>query len=156
MGGGKAFRGEGRQFRSYLYQSMSRQVTIGGVTGRLIAKKDKNPFDPHHDLPSYSEHSDVYFYSNSDMKTARQAKVYKNKEMVMDFDWDHGHTNRDGTQFFEGTVHVQTYTKKQVLNKKTGKKETRFIRSRDARRMTAAEIKQYGPILKHFYSDIKF
>lgn len=155
MGGAKAFRGKSRQFTRYLYTSMSPIVAANGVTGRMIAKKDKNPYDSHHDLPAFNRECDVYFYPNSD-GTARQAKVYKNCEMTKDFDWDHSHKNPDGRTFQKGVVHVQEYTKKQVLDKKTGKTKTVNIRSKYARLMTQDEIEKYGALLKKFNPNIKF
>lgn len=108
----------------------------------------------HADLPAYAKTSDMYFAPGPDGK-ASQGKYSKDKKMMLDFDWDHAHTNPDGTHFSKGTVHVQEYKVTKV--KKKGKWVDCFTRlSKKARRMTVAEIKQYGPLIHYFNPDVKF
>lgn len=141
-------------FYSYTYTSLSPRVTINGVTGRMLEKKEAFK-SKHADLPAYAKTSDMYFAPGPDGK-ATQAKLYsKDKKMMLDFDWNHSHTNPDGAHFPEGTVHVQEYKVSRIKNKK-GKWIDKFTRlSKKARRMTASEIKQYGPIIHHFNPDVK-
>lgn len=132
-------------FSEYLYVSLSEKVTINGVTGRLIAKADmidKNDGN----LPAYSNTSDVYFRQNLD-RVVVQAKVYLSRNMVLDFDWSHMHTNKtSGESFPIGTIHVQTYRRKG---------DGEFIRlSNKARRMTEAEKEKYGPIIRYFNPNV--
>ena len=66
----------------------------------------------------------------------------------MDLDWNHSHTNSDGTVFQKGTIHVQVY-----IVGKNGKPQRL---SDNARLMTDAEIAKYGPIIKYFNPNVKF
>ena len=77
-----------------------------------------------------------------------QAKVYKDRKTVLDFDWSHTHKNSDGRVFNKGTVHVQVY---QVNSDGS---LTRL--SKEARLMNNQEMKKYGPILKYFSPNVKF
>lgn len=142
-------------FFSYSYTSLSPRFTINGVTGRMLEKKPAFK-SKHADLPAYANTSDMYFASGADGK-ASQAKLYsKERKMILDFDWDHPHTNPDGTHFPKGTVHVQEYKIMKVKGK-NGRWIDKFIRlSKKARRMDPWEIEKYGPILHHFNPDIRF
>lgn len=110
----------------------------------------------HADLPAYAKTSDIYFAPGPDGK-ATQAKLYsKDKKMMMDFDWNHAHTNPDGSHFPKGTIHVQEYKVTRVKNK-NGKWVDKFTRlSKKARPLTASEIRKYGPIILHFNPNVKF
>ncbi len=142
-------------FYSYTYTSLSPRVTINGVTGRMLEKKPAFK-TKHADLPAYSKTSDMYFSLGDDGK-ASQAKLYsKDGKMILDFDWNHSHTNPDGTQFPKGTVHIQEYKITKVKGK-NGKWVDKFTRlSKQARRMSPTEIERYGPILHYFNPDIVF
>lgn len=142
-------------FYSYTYTSLSPRASINGVTGRVLEKKEAFK-SKHADLPAYAKTSDIYFAPGPDGK-ASQAKLYnKDKRMVLDFDWNHSHTNPDGTNFPKGTVHIQEYKVTKVKNK-NGKWVDKYTRlSKKARRMTPAEIKKYSPILLFFNPDLKF
>lgn len=121
----------------------------------MIEKKDA--FKTRHaDMPAYAKTCDIYFAPGPDGK-ATQAKLYrKDQRMLLDFDWNHAHTNPDGSYFPKGTVHIQEYKITRVKNK-NGKWVDKFIRmSKQARRMTAQEIAKYGPIMHYFNPDIKF
>ncbi len=101
----------------------------------------------HFGLPMYAETSDMYVrVINGE---ARQARLYADRKMVLDFDWDHSHTNGKKGEFFpKGTVHVQEY-----YVDKNGKTKRH---SDKARLMTDAEIKKYGPIIHAFNPKVKF
>lgn len=133
-------------FSKYLYKDESPKVTINGVTGKMISKIT-DPTGIHEGLPTYSNTSDVYFKKGKDGK-ASQAKVYKDRKTVLDFDWSHNHKNSDGRIFLKGTVHVQVYR----VN--ADGSLTRL--SNSARLMNNHEMKLYGPILKYFNPDVKF
>lgn len=133
-------------FSQYLYEDVTPSVTINGVTGKVIKSIDTKPGD-HDRLPTYSNTSDIYFKLGED-GLAAQAKVYDGRKMKLDFDWNHEHTNKDGTKFPKGTVHVQVYKVDIHGN------WTRI--SKDARLMTDAEIAKYGPIIKYFNPNVKF
>ena len=133
-------------FSKYLYEDVTPSVTINGVTGKMIKSINTEPGD-HDRLPTYSNTSDIYFKVGAD-GLASQAKVYDGRKMKLDFDWDHEHTNPDGTKFPKGTVHVQVYR----LNS-DGKWERI---SKHARHMTEAEIAKYAPIIKYFNPNVKF
>ena len=153
MGDQRAYERGRNDFYSYLYTSLSERVTINGVTGKMIEKKTAFK-DNHQKLPAYAGTSDVYFSRGED-GFASQAKVYEGGKMLMDFDWDHSHTNRDGTHFHIGTVHVQEYEVTRV--KKNGKYVDHFVRkSNKARLMTQKEIDKYGALLLHFNPNLKF
>lgn len=146
MGNGRQYNKSGG-FSDYLYEGVGEKVTINGVTGRMIESITHKDGDLTR-LPTYSSTSDIYFKRGED-GLASQAKLYVDRKMVMDFDWSHSHTNKkDGVTFEKGTVHVQEY-----VDKGNGK----FKRlSHDARRMTPAEIQKYGPIIRHFNSNVQF
>lgn len=133
-------------FSQYLYEAVTPAVVVNGVKGRIV----KSVFveaGGHDSLPTYSNSSDIYFKQN-EIGVVIQAKVYRERKMILDFDWDHTHKNADGTMFEKGTIHVQSY-----MIKKDGS----FKRlSGKARRMTSAEIEKYGPIIRHFNSNVKF
>ena len=155
MGDQRAFNKRKNDFYAYNYTTLSPRVTVGGVTGRMIEKKDgfktKNP-----SLPAYRKTSDIYF-APGENGYASQAKLFgANGKMCLDFDWSHTHTNQDGTVFPKGTVHVQEYRVSKIRDPKSGKLIDGFKRVKKARRMTPAEIMKYGPILHHFNPDIKF
>lgn len=133
-------------FSQYLYKSESPKTTINGVVGRMISKV-ADPTGTHDGLPSNSNTSDIYFKKGED-GLASQAKLYKDRKTILDFDWDHGHTNEDGTQFKKGTVHVQIY--------KVDGKGNAIRQSKTARPMTEKEKEKYGPIIKHFNPKVKF
>lgn len=137
---------KGGGFSEYLYKDESPKVTINGVTGKMISKVT-DPTGTHDGLPTYSNTSDIYFKKGED-GLASQAKVYKDRKTILDFDWNHTHKNPDGTTFPKGTVHVQVYKVDDNGN---------IVRlSKKARPMTEYEIKKYGPIILHFNPNVKF
>lgn len=99
-------------------------------------------------LPQYTGKSEMYFRGHK-VGEALQAKVYKDRRMVLDFDWSHTHTNKVGGEtFVEGTVHVQEYRVDESGN------ITRL--SNKARLMNDAEIATYGTIIHHYNPRVKF
>lgn len=132
-------------FSEYLYKDESEKVTINGVTGKMISLI-ADPTGSQAGLPTYSNTSDIYFKKSIDGR-ASQAKVYKDRQTILDFDWNHDHKNSDGRVFHKGTVHVQVYRKNS---------DGSLTRLKDARLMNNYEMKKYGPILKYFNPDVKF
>ena len=132
-------------FSEYKYQDESERVTINGVTGKMISLIT-DPTGNQAGLPTYSNTSDIYFKKGAD-GLASQAKVYKDRHTVLDFDWDHNHKNSDGRVFHKGTVHVQVYRRNP---------DGSLTRLKDARFMNNHEMKKYGPIIKYFNPNVKF
>ncbi len=140
MGSQQSYRAE-RQFRSYLYTTISQKVTINEIKAKMVKlKSDKD--GTHSSLPKYAETPDMYLRKGDD-GYAKQAKLYVNRKMTIDFDWGHNHKNKDtGEVFAKGVVHVQVYHRDERM-------------SNHARLMTDAEIAKYGPILKKFCPNVK-
>lgn len=132
-------------FSQYLFQDESPQVTINGVTGKMISKVT-DPSGMHSGLPRYGNTSEIYF-KKGENGLASQARVYKDRYSFMDIDWNHTHTNPNGAVFPKGTIHVQVYKLDTAGNL------TRL--SSNARLMTAAEFEKYGPIIKYFNPNVK-
>ncbi len=133
-------------FTQYLYKDESDKEIIGGVTCKLVSRID-DPSGTHSGLPKYSSTTEVYLKKGKD-GLASQARVYKDRHSFMDIDWSHTHKNPDGTTFPKGTAHVQVY--------KTDKDGNVVRLSDKARPMTDAEIKKYGPVIKHYNPNVKF
>lgn len=144
MGNGANFFARDYAGRRSEYTSIVPAFTVNGVKGHVIKKIGDS--DTHTNLPFYANTSDVYFRRNS--KGVCQARVYIGQKLYLDFDWSHYHTNKGNKRIFkEGTVHVQVWEKQS---------DGSFKRlSGDARSMSNAEMKKYGPILKHFCPWIK-
>lgn len=135
-------------FSQWLYRTHPdyETIEINGVRGQVIYCVD-DVNDIHTSLPSYANTSDVYFrIENGEVV---QGKLYLSREMALDFDWDHEHTNKKTGEHFEmGTVHVQSYKKNN---------KGKFVRdSNKARLMTDAEIEKYGPLIHAFNPNVKF
>lgn len=143
MGNGANFFSRDEKGRRSEYVSLERARIVNGVKGHLIKKAGDS--DTHTNLPYYSNTSDVYFRQN--MTGVCQARVYVGQKNYLDFDWSHIHTNSDGTKFDRGSVHVQAW--------KQNKDGTFSRLSDNARRMSNAEMKKYGPILKDYCPSVK-
>lgn len=155
MGSQRSYQRGHNDFYSFEYETTSPRVTLNGVSGKVVEKKPAF-YDKHHDLPIYGGTSDVYFARDEEGRIT-QAKVYDEKRLAtIDLDWDHTHTNKDGTVFKKGTVHVQEYRTVRVEDAKTGKIRNQTTRCFLARLMTQEEINKYGPLLRHFNPQIKF
>lgn len=144
MGNGADFFSRDEKGRRSEYVSLEPARTVNGVKGHLIKRKGDK--DTYSNLPLYSNTSDVYFRQNE--HGVCQARVYVGQKTILDFDWSHAHTNKgDGRKFERGTVHVQVWKQN---------KDGTFIRINDARSMSNAEMKKYGPILKDYCPSVKF
>lgn len=146
MGNGADFLSRDKRGRRSEYVSVEPAKTINGVKGHVIKKVGDR--DTHTTLPYYSNTSDIYFRKNAN--GVCQARVYVGQKMFLDFDWSHLHINKggDGRAFKQGVVHVQVWKEN---------KDGTFTRiSNQARNMSNAEMKKYGPIIKAFCPDVKF
>jgi hypothetical protein len=132
-------------FSSHCYYSVGQPIcTSNGIVAKVVKKINETPFDG---LPIFSDTGEVYLKADINGNVI-QARIYRNRCPVCDFDWDHPHKNANGERFEEGVVHVQEFK----LNangewKRLGKK---------ARYMTDDEIARYGELLRKLKSDIKF
>lgn len=132
-------------FSTYLYyQSGETIVASNGVEGKIIRKIDGSSFDG---LPILSNSSEVYLKRNKD-GVITQARIYKDRMPVCDFDFDHSHQNgKRGESFEKGIVHVQEFKKKPD--------GSWFRDSKHARYMSSKEIERYGELLKRANPNIK-
>ena len=124
-------------FSSYLYtQRGDTFVASNGVEGKVVEKIDGTAFDG---LPLYSNTSEVYLKRDAQGNII-QARIYKDRKPVCDFDWNHEHTNKKtGEVFPQGTVHVQEFKPKNGT----------YVRdSKNARYMSDAEISRYGELIQ--------
>ena len=143
MGNGADFFSRDEKGRQSEYEPLEPARTVNGVKGHLIKKVGDS--DTHTNLPFYSNTSDVYFRQNKN--GVCQARAYAGQKLYLDFDWSHTHKNEsDGRVFPRGTVHVQVWKQN---------KDGTFTRIVDARSMSNAEMKKYGPILKDFCPSVK-
>lgn len=124
-------------FSSYLYtQKEDTIVASNGVEGKVVEKIEGSAYDG---LPIFSNTSEVYFKRNPQGEII-QARIYKDRKPVCDFDWDHAHTNKSGEKFEAGVVHVQSFEQK---NDGTWKRI-----SNKARYMSNEEMERYGELIK--------
>lgn len=124
-------------FSSYLYTQKGESIMASnGVEGKVVEKIGGTAFEG---LPIYSNTSEVYFRRNTDGEII-QARIYKDRKPVCDFDWGHPHTNKHSKEYFEkGVVHVQEFIQKP---------DGSWIRySHRARYMSSDEITRYGELL---------
>lgn len=144
MGNGVDFFSRDEKGRRSEYVSISPARIVNGVQGHLI--KQVGASDTHSNLPFYSNTSDIYFRQNKN--GVCQARLYIGQKTFLDFDWSHTHKNSDGRIFDKGVVHVQLWKQNS---------DGTFVRlSNNARSMSNAEMKKYGPILKDFCPSVKF
>lgn len=132
-------------FSTYLYyQDGETIVSSNGVEGKVVVKIDGSSYDG---LPIYSNTSEVYFKRNKDGEII-QARIYKDRKPVCDFDWDHSHRNRkNGESFDKGIVHVQEFKQKPD--------GSWFRDSKRARYMSPDEEKRYGELIKRANPNVK-
>ncbi len=144
MGNGADFFSRDEKGRQSEYEPLEPARTVNGVKGHLIKKVGDS--DTHTNLPFYSNTSDIYFRQNKN--GVCQARAYAGQKLYLDFDWSHTHINNsDGRKFPRGTVHVQVWKQN---------KDGSFSRlSDEARSMSNAEMKKYGPILKDYCPSVK-
>lgn len=144
MGTQRTYREEGG-FSTFLYHQVGKTIIApNGVEGKVMEKIDGTPYDG---LPLFSDTSEVYLKANAKGDIV-QARIYKNRRPVCDFDWEHEHTNkRSGEKFLAGTVHVQNF--KQMPN-------GTWVRDcQHARYMSPSEMERYGPLLKMINPGVK-
>lgn len=127
------------------YDHVGTYKFANGLKGCIVKRKDARDF--HSNLPKFANTSDMYFRQS--VKGVCQGRVYVDHATFLDFDWSHNHTNKsDGRCFKVGTIHVQVWTKNS---------DGCFTRQSDnARMMSNAEIKRYGPLIRKFCSTAKF
>ena len=144
MGNGADFFSRDEKGRRSEYVSLEPARTVNGIKGHLIKKVGDS--DTHTNLPYYSNTSDVYFRQNKN--GVCQARVFIGQKTYLDFDWSHTHINKgNGRKFVRGTVHVQVWKQN---------KDGTFTRVDEARSMSNAEMKKFGPILKDYCPSVKF
>ena len=96
-------------FSTYLYiQKGATIVSSNGVEGKVVEKIDGTAYDG---LPIFSNTSEVYLKKNAQGDVI-QARIYKDRKPVCDFDWDHIHVNKNGERFEKGVVLVQPFIQK--------------------------------------------
>lgn len=132
-------------FSNYLYiQKGEILKASNGVEGKVVEKIEKTAFDG---LPTFSNTQEVYFKVNENGEVT-QARIYKDRKPVCDFDFDHEHTNpKSGETFYPGTVHVQEW--KQKANGDW------YRDSRHARYMSNDEMTRYGELIKLANPNVK-
>jgi len=131
-------------FSNYLYYQIGETITASnGVEAKIVSKIDGSPYDG---LPTFSKTGEMYLRVNSDGKVV-QARIYKNRKVVCDFDWNHTHQNKNGQKFENGTVHVQEFRQKAD--------GTWERQSKKARYMTNDEIARYGELIKKIAPYVK-
>lgn len=137
MGSQKLFLKTGG-FSSYLYHTIEKPiVSSNGIVGKVVEKIDGSSFDG---LPVFSNTSEVYFKKDNSGKIV-QARVFKNRKPVCDFDWNHEHTNKKTKEVFnDGVVHVQEWRQNSIGEWKRDRYKARY--------MTPKEIEKYGELIK--------
>lgn len=145
MGNGIIYPEGGFSGKNAKYERIGDYKYANGLKGCIIKRKDDSNF--HSNLPQFANTSDMYFRQNS--KGVCQGRVYIDHATFLDFDWSHNHTNKsDGRIFKAGTIHVQIWTRN---------KDGSFSRKSDnARMMSNAEIKKYGPLIRKFCQNVRF
>ena len=132
-------------FSQYLYIQKGDVIKASnGVEGKVVEKIEVSSYDG---LPTFSNTREVYFKVNGKGEVV-QARIYKDRKPVGDFDFDHEHTNpRSGEKFQPGVVHVQEW--KQKPNGGW------YRDSKHARHMSPDEMKRYGELIKKANPDVK-
>lgn len=132
-------------FSEYLYIQKGDVIRASnGVEGKVVEKIDGSSYDG---LPIFSNSREVYFKVN-DKGEVVQARIYKDRKPVCDFDFDHEHTNpKSGERFQSGVVHVQEW--KQKPNGDW------YRDSKHARYMSNVEMLRYGELIKLVNPDVK-
>ena len=146
MGGQNYFNAEGG-FSRYLYHQVGEPILINGIHAKVIEVIGTK--NHHESLPFFSNTSDIYLKIADNQNYIEKAIVYKDRYAAFELDWGHKHVNKkgDGKSFPIGVVHVHEL-------ERIGDSVRR--KNKDARLLTASEIKIYGKILKIAYPQIKF
>ncbi len=96
-------------FSTYLYTQKGKSIIASnGVEGKVVEKIEGTAYDG---LPIFSNTGEVYFKRNAKGEII-QARIYKNRRPLCDFDRDHPHKNKSGEKFEKGVVHVQPFRQK--------------------------------------------
>ncbi|MBR1890017.1 MAG: hypothetical protein IJ816_05260 [Alloprevotella sp.] len=139
MGGPKQAISSGG-FTELRYHQVGETISAGGLSGKIIAYNET--FDYHEGLPSMSNTSNIYFKLADGGQYVEQMRVYKNRKVVFDFDWGHGHEG-----FKSGVVHVHQWEEDaNGIPRRTGIK----------RYMNNYEMKKYGSIIRKANPKVKF
>lgn len=129
-------------FAQYLYCQIGDTLVSGnGVSGKIITEYDDGT-NFHSSLPMFPDTSEVYFKMADDKNIVEQARVYINRQVSLDFDWNH--THRD---FQRGIVHVHEWG----MNK-----DGKWTRTGNVRYMNNNEIERYGELLRLANPKVKF
>lgn len=125
-------------FSTYLYdQDGETIVSSNGVEGKVVSKIEGTAYDG---LPIFSNTSEVYLKRDHNGEIV-QARIYKDRKPICDFDWDHQHKNKKGGGSFEkGVVHVQEFKQKPDGSWHRDSKHARY--------MSPDEMKRYGELIK--------
>lgn len=84
-------------FSQYLYRQVGEIIKASnGVEGKVVEKIEGTAYDG---LPTFSNTREVYFKTNGKGEII-QARIYKDRMPICDFDFDHEHTNaKSGEKF---------------------------------------------------------
>lgn len=136
MGGHKFYTGENT---TQLYHSEGESVVINNLRVKVIAKIGE---DNHHSgLPFYSNTSDVYLKIEKDGNQVEQAITYVNRKAILEFDWGHPHSGKNGhPSFNKGEVHVHELHE---VNGVVCRKKVQ------PRWMNTKEMAKYGDIIRY-------
>lgn len=153
MGNEKSYNAGNGRLSEYKWNTLSERKMVNGVSGKMVGLK-KEFATGKESAPIVGGTTDVYFVPGNN-GLAKQARLRKDGKSVLDLDWSHEHKNADGTIFHKGVVHVQEFKTETI--RKDGKLRYHSTRlSANARRMTAAEVKKYGPLILAFNSNVIF
>lgn len=118
-------------FSEYLYHQVGETIVASnGVEGKIVEKIDKASYDG---LPILSNTSEVYFKTNANGEII-QARIYKDRKPVCDFDWDHNHTNKMAKNLRKGLF---MYNPLRRMPKVTGKEMTNTLDTFPMRKLSA-------------------
>jgi hypothetical protein len=112
-----------------------------GLSGKVILEMGDT--DYHSGLPVWSKKSLIYFKKDdSRSHQIEQMRVFSNRRVALDFDWNHKHK-----RYAMGIVHVHEWH-----FDSNGK----WVRSVSPRYMNDEEMKTYGEIIKNANPNVKF
>jgi len=139
MGGQRAYLKSGG-FDEYLYHQIGEVISTNGMSGKVLKKEGDDR--SHEGLPMFSNSSTVYFKLDDETGLIEQARIYRDRKVIADFDWGHNHG-----EFKEGTVHVHEWR----INK-----HGKWVRGNNPRLMSNEEVSVYGELLKKAYGALLF
>lgn len=129
-------------FSQYLYRQVGEIFTASnGVSGKIVTEyEDGTKY--HSSLPLYSNTSEVYFKMADDKNIVEQARIYVDRRVSVDFDWNHTHGDYE-----KGIVHVHEWRMD---------KHNRWTRTGKVRYMNDDEISRYGELLRKANPKVMF